>query len=255
MVHDETSPSLPWKGLSPNPRGHILTDADRRKGGARKPSDSWVNSIKNRKKCNTKCPMFEVCPLMPLSISKANVGSACLLNKGGNALIRRFINLMVKGEEGLINEISNTLYLYANDIEVAPPSIKKDYANMCLQLHRQLYADKERAMEMKPQLTVVINEMGRDRVITPVLERGSIRLDSETNEYMHDLITTEKAHFENLTDREPDSLLNSPIIADIIEGKVHVQKSNYRTEDDEPARTEGKPKELAQPPGSPEDGT
>ena len=233
--------------LSSNPRGHILEDKDRRKTNYN--ADRWVNSIKLRKKCNTKCAIFDICPLMPLSISKANVNSPCLLNKGGNALIRRFVNLMVKGEGGLLNEISNTLYLYGNDIEVAPPSIKKDYINMCLQLHRQLYADKDRAMEMKPQLTVVINEMGRDRTIIPVLEKGALSFDNETNEFMADYMNV---HNYRILDAEEDSLLNSPIINEIIEGKVHVQKSNYPTEDDEPARTESESKELEEASGSSE---
>lgn len=245
------------ESLTPNPRGHILTKEDRIKGGKSGTPDSWVNAIKNRKKCNTKCPILEICPLMPLSISKANIGSPCLLNKGGNALIRRFINIFVKGEAGLINEVNNIIYLYGLDIETAPPSLKREYAQMAMKWHEQQFVKMERMMEQKPNLTVVINEMGRDgqlRTITPVVEAGRIRLGKETNEFMHDLVTSEKEHFENLTDKEPDSLLNSPIIADIIEGKVHVQKSNYRTEDDEPARTESEPEELEEAPGSPEGG-
>ena len=154
----------------------MLTDEDRKKGWNNKeklPSVGIINAIKNRKKCHPRCFIFELCPMMPLSMSSANQDGACMLNKGGNVLIRRFVNLIVKGEDGLISEINNVLYMYGYDIETAPPSVKKDYVQMCLALHKQLYTDRERTSEMKPNLTVVINEMGRDglvREVVPVLE-------------------------------------------------------------------------------------
>lgn len=230
------------ESLSPNPRGHIITKEDSSRGGKKHSPDRWVNSIKNRKKCSTKCAIFDICPLMALSISKANVGTACLLNKGGNALIRRFVNIFVKGEQGLLNELDNVLYIYGLDIESQPKSVQKEYANLILQKHRQVYGDKERIQEMKPQLTVVINEMGRDREIIPVLEAGPIRLGREVNEVMAEYVET---HRDRFMDVEEDSLLNSPIIEDILAGRIDVPKSNRRPEDDEPARSEGESEELA----------
>ena len=216
--------------------GHIITAEDRlKKTGKRNPGMALVNSIKNRKWCGAKCRIFWYCPMMPLSMSRANVDGACLLNKGGNVLIRRFLNLMAKGEDGLLNEIMNTLFSYGYDIETAPPSVKKEYAMMCLQLHKQLYADKERAQEMKPQLTVVINEMGRDGVIreVPVIEVGKVSA-AGVSKAASDFL-------DSLEEEDPDSLLDSPKLEEIMR---HVQESNSGTADDGSEGTEGEPKEL-----------
>jgi len=147
-----------------NQTNHDFTLVDQIAGGKVKPDKKtkMLCSIRKMRHCNPACEIFEICPMMPVSLCKANVNSTCLLNAGGEVLLRRFVNLMLKGESGLLNEINNVIYSYGEDIETAPPSIKKEYAQMCMQLHKQLYADKDRATEMKPQLTVVINEMGRD---------------------------------------------------------------------------------------------
>ena len=252
--------------------GHVLTDEDRlKKTGKKNPGTSIINAIKHRRTCGSRCPIFETCPMMPLSVSRANPDSRCLLNLGGNVLIRRFINLMVKGEDGLINEINTVLYSYAQDIEVASPAVKKDYAMMCMQLHRQLYGDPRRTQfEAKPQLTVVINEMDcegkiREVEVVPVLESGGInnaKLDIEAAKMI-----------EASKEDDPDSLLNSPMFDDLFknlpvqrgtspeqrntvqgkggkfERKVNVQESDHRAEGDEPARTEREPEELAQASG------
>jgi hypothetical protein len=260
------------EGKSLTHGGHVLTDEDRlKKTGKRNPGTSIINAIKHRRTCGSRCPIFEVCPMMPLSVSRANPESRCLLNLGGNVLIRRFMNLIVKGEDGLINEINNVLYSYAQDIEVASPAVKKDYAMMCMQLHRQLYGDPRRAqMEAKPQLTVVINEMdGEGRIreveVVPVVEAGGInnaKLDIEAAK----MIMAAK-------EDDPESLVNSPIFDKLFENvpthgtsaeqrntvqgkggkferKVNVPKQDTGTADDESARTEGEPEELAQASGS-----
>src|SRR5512137_135689 len=206
-------------------KGHMLTETDREKAWHQpKPNMRIVNAIKNRKKCSARCIIFELCPMMPLSMSAANRESACLLNRGGNVLIRRFINLMVKGEDGLLNEINSVLYSYAFDIETAPPSIKKEYAELLLKLHNQLYAKKEKELEARPNLTVVINEMGSDgkiREIVPLIEAGPVLRRGECRK-LNAAVT------EALTD-DPESLMSSPIIEEI----MNVQEPYHRTETNE----------------------
>lgn len=255
-----------------------FTDEDRYKARvarSEKPNDgsAIINGIKNRKHCNTRCIIFDQCPMMPLSLSRENPNSDCLLNKGGNVLIRRFINLMAKGEDGLLNEINNTLYSYAFDIETAPPSVKKDYAMMCMKLHEQLYASqKNRDMEMKPNLTVVINEMdntGKIREITPILEAGPIG-GRKLNKEAYDAVKEE----------DPESLLTSPLLEDLMknvpthaphhlsaadrnteqgkDGKFrrkHVQEPDTENGGDASSGTEGESKELAETPPVTDGGT
>jgi len=221
-------------------KGHVLTQADREKGWhTPKPQMAIINAIKNRKKCSPRCMIFELCPMMALSMSRANTEGACLLNRGGNVMIRRFVNLMVKGEDGLLNEINNVLYSYGFDIETAPPSVKKEYAQLLMQLHNQLYAKKEKEMESRPNLTVVINEMGSDgkiREIVPVIETGGVMRRGESRKLI--------AAIEDAYEEDPESLMNSPIVGEI----MNVQEPYHRTKNDEHTRTEGEPEELAEAP-------
>lgn len=228
-------------------KGHVLTQADREKGWhTPKPQMAIINAIKNRKKCSPRCMIFELCPMMALSMSAANRDGACLLNRGGNVLIRRFINLMVKGEDGILNEINNVLYSYAFDIETAPPSIKKEYAQLLLQLHNQLYAKRDKEQEARPNLTVVINEMGSDgkiREVVPIIETGGVMKRGEARKLI--------AAIEDAKTEDPESLMNSPIIEEI----MNVQEPYRRTEDDERQGTEGEPEELAETPAASGGGT
>jgi hypothetical protein len=148
---------------------------------------------------------------------------------------------MVKGEDGLLNEINNTLYSYAYDIETAPPVIKKEYAQMCMQLHKQLYADKERALENKPNLTVVINEMGRDgqtREIIPRVEQQPLLLHKNKRQELNAILG-------DCQQDDPESLMFSPIINDLFGREVvDVQEQDSRAEDDESVGTEGEPEKL-----------
>lgn len=154
---------------------------------------------------------------------------------------------MVKGEDGILNEINNTLYSYAHDIEVAPPSVKRDYAMMCLKLHDQLYCKKAVEQMERPALTVVINEMGADgriREIVPIIDDSHIPLQHGKSKMLADAV-------KSIRTEDPESLFDSPIVEEIL----HVQKPNNRAKDDEPVGTEGKPEELAETPGRTEDRT
>lgn len=260
-----------------------LTDADRQKShdvqaaeGRGNDGAAIINTIRRRTKCGTKCMLFDRCPLMPLSISAANKGRTCLLNVGGAVMIRRYLNLIAKGEDGIINEINNTLYLYAQDIETASPKVKKEYALMCMQLHKQLYVDRPAGkLEERPQLTVVINELGRKEAIVPIVDVTPLNQASqrETNKLAYRIVKAEK-------EEDPESLINSPVVDQVMKDlpniypnlckpssaesrnteqdpetgkfrrKTSVQKPHSNTENDEPEGTSSQPEELAQAPES-----
>lgn len=217
----------------------------------KKPGTGIVNAIKNRKKCNTRCFIFEICPLMALSLSKQNVGSTCLLNKGGNALIRRFVRTFVNGEQGLIDEINNILYLYGLDIEVAPAAIKKDYATLLMNWHKQQFVDSKLEYEEKPKLTVVINELGEagttQREIIPIVEAGHIRLGKQRCEQLAEIVEISQKE-------DPNSILSSPLLDQILNTEIpiseaqYVPKQNSRIQDGESSGTQSAPKELEKTP-------
>jgi len=255
--------------------GHVLTDEDRvKKTGKRSGGTSIINAIKNRTNCDSRCKIFTICPMMPLSQSRENVKQTCLLNAGGNALIRQFVNTFVSGEPGLVNQINYILYHYGLDIETAPASIKKDYAQLLMQWHKQKFGDPRLVQESKPNLTVVINEMGKDGKIIevpiiPIIDVGPIK--NARNDKILDAMVNQ--HLE----KDPESLLGSPIVDELMKnvptfakfapGARNTNKDatgrfarkeitdgipeqDSGAPDDESGGTEGEPEELAESPKS-----
>lgn len=261
---------------------HVLTDEERlKKTGKKNPGVKIINSIKNRTHCNQKCKIFWVCPMMALSISRQNPAQTCLLNAGGNVLIRRFINIFATGKKGLENEINSTLYSYGFDIETAPPGIKKDYATMLMTWHKQQYSDPGLLMEQKPNLTVIINEMddhGKIREIIPVIplvEAGEIK-NTGMNIIAGKMLEDDEKD-DGQDDDDPDTLLNSSILKDLFKdlpkpegtglsaeerGTTHGKDGRFRRKDgyvskpdrkagnDECQGTERESEELAETSGS-----
>lgn len=242
--------------------GHVLTDEDRmKKTGKRSGGTSIVNAIKNRTKCDSKCKIFTICPMMPLSQSRQNALQTCLLNAGGNALIRQFINTFVSGEAGLVNQINYILYHYGMDIETAPASVKKDYAQLLMQWHKQKFGDPRLVQEAKPNLTVVINEMGQDGKIievpiVPIVDVGPIR--NKRNDVILDAMVN-----KNL-EQDPESLLGSPIVDELMKNVPTFSKftpGTRNTNKDESGRfarkeiTDGIPEQDTRAPGNEPTGT
>jgi hypothetical protein len=192
-------------------------------------------------------------------------------------MIRRFINLVARGEQGILDEINGALYHYSFDIETAPPGIKERYILMLLQLHKQLHGDpKLKEMEEKPKLTVIINEMGARKEIVPYLEAGPI--GNSTNNLIAAQVVAQAEHED-----DEDSLYTSPMLQDLITHEkrpaIHhlsakarnteqgpggmfrrikkddVQEQDSKTGNDERIGTEGQPGELEEAPGSTESGS
>jgi hypothetical protein len=135
-----------------------------------------------------------------------------------------------------------------------------------MSLHKQLYVDSKRELEARPHLTVVINEMGGQKEIIPIMDVGKIDCE-RTNQKAY-------AQIEEMNREDPESLMSSPMIEDLMkdvplfprhhlsaeqrntergpDGKWRrkvVPEQDNRTEDDEPRGVESAPKELA---GAPE---
>lgn len=212
---------------------------------------------------------------MALSISKANVNGVCLLNAGGNALIKRFLNIFAKGEEGIKNEIDAVLYSIGLDIETASPQQKKDYAVLLMNWHRQQYSDPRRVEEMKPSLTVVINEMGPDGEVkevqvVPCVDSTPFK-NGEVDKAAYRVLEERRI---DQTEGDPDSLFTSPMIDELKKGlprlkgssaeerntthgkggrfvslkgvKKSVPEQDSRAEVNEPGRVKREPEELAE---------
>jgi hypothetical protein len=189
---------------------------------------------------------------MPLSMSQANTGSPCLLNKGGNALIRRFIKLFVSGEQGLIEEINGILYLYGMDIETAPAEVKKNYAELLMRWHDQTFIKSKREFEEKPQLTIVLKELGGEGKTTsviPVVEQGPIRLGAKRCAMLNEIVTEAQKP-------DPDSLLSSDIFDALMDSStpikeaISVSEQDSGSSSDESTGTQSTPEKLEKAPES-----
>ena len=68
--------------------------------------------------CSSRCPMFDMCPLMPISAKPAKMSDRkCLVNTGSNDVRRAFINLFLRGHSGLVDEMMRAYTSYLQSVE------------------------------------------------------------------------------------------------------------------------------------------
>ena len=127
-----------------NLAGHVhkLTKADNRKGGkSRSKRKAIANSLKNRKYCNTRCPLFP-CFAEPLSHEKYS--GECALKKFPYNLQKKVIDLFLKGEQGMNTQIMHMLIEVSKGFDKSTWSdqrrIMYDWASM----KKAIYGDKSR---------------------------------------------------------------------------------------------------------------
>lgn len=85
---------------------------------AAKSGAQMYQSIRNMRKCSSKCPMFDVCPLAPISIKPANFKERhCLVNAGSHDVRRAYINMFLRGHSGLVDEMMRAYTGYLSAVE------------------------------------------------------------------------------------------------------------------------------------------
>lgn len=184
---------------------------DRQKGGRTKSIfKSLADSLKKRKKCNASCFYFEDCPLMPLSMSAAE--HKCMMKQFPESTRKRFTDVFLRGEEGMIDDIKKAIYQYglsANDLRG-----KKEYIELMLKLHKAVYGDKSQVITANEPLQININQLQSVGKETKEIPDATVKAAVEVLE-----TKKSKELRESLEPPEPDpeSLMYSPLARQMID--------------------------------------
>ena len=100
-------PRIPFK------KGEKRTKEIGRKGGRRStPKKTFANALKNRKWCTPGCVLFGSCPFASLSQrpeEEKGFGGKCGLKQMPIKTQRRVVDILTKGSQGLVDEMSRVL--------------------------------------------------------------------------------------------------------------------------------------------------
>lgn len=126
-----------------------LTQDERIRGGSNTtPIKALANSVRKRKWCSITCPFSDVCPMLPLSMSKEsevmvdNVAKhPCKLKDAPVGVQRRIKNLFLGDEEGLLTEIKGALFIVGQNL-TSDTKDRLAYVDSLTKLHRVIYGDK-----------------------------------------------------------------------------------------------------------------
>lgn len=114
----------------------------------------FSQKIAQRKTCSPVCPIYDRCPAMQVSYTRAD--RACQFKHVNPELRRKFFRLFFEGKEGLIDEITAMIYRHGDAIhqrlerdrfekpDQAPPRapIEAD-ARLLMDFYRLLYGNKQ----------------------------------------------------------------------------------------------------------------
>ena len=217
--------------------GYRLTDADRKKGWeahAQHPRGGFnpIMAITRRRWCSPNCIVFYQCPMMPVAMSAKPKEKACLINgyydpqkklfvKTGDKLRRRFINMFMTGEDGIIDEMKRVLFDYSIESGSATIQDRKDYIDMLLKLYRSLYGDRKAARVVEP-ITITLREIGFDGEL--IGEGETIHKSKHMNNVVNNHKVAQKMK-ENFAIRlaaaeDKESLATSPMLEGILNHEI-----------------------------------
>jgi hypothetical protein len=195
-----------------------LTDEDRSKGGSNTtPMKALANSIRGRKWCSLECPFSDVCPMLPLSMSKESevmVGDRakhpCKLKDAPLGVQRRIKNLFLGDEEGLLTEIRGALFVVGQNLG---KDVKERlaYIDSLTKLHRVIYGDKSNLNPGDQPFKITVRQYQSENKSAQEVQIG--RQDKAA-----ELLANRKPHVIQ-DELDPESLYLSPVLDAIVSVK------------------------------------
>ena len=176
-------------------------------------------TIRSMRYCSVKCPMFEVCPVMPLAVKPEELRDrVCLVNAGTHDLRMAYINLFLRGEDGLIEEIKRGFVNYLKETELLEEAFKpgkgepamggkererllvhrEKMMGMLMALHKTMYGEKKTIRHDNKPVAIKMVEIGS--------EGQPVRLIREDRK----LSEEEKAEFEVLEQKVMEAAAQDP---------------------------------------------
>lgn len=98
--------------------------------------NKWLVFSQSRTNCTQSCTFFAICP-MTIYAPHAICMDLTLEEK------KRFFHLFLYGAEGLKNEILSTLFSFSKGISFSEPDDLKEYLELLLKVHKNVYDGKQ----------------------------------------------------------------------------------------------------------------
>lgn len=199
---------------------HEFTKEESAKGGnSITVYKSLARTLGMRKKCSTSCVFFHTCPVSAMAMNhtdpKTKVVHPCLMKEFPPTVKQQFIDLFLTGEEGIIASIKKALHNYMVDVDAyGNLKDKKDMIQLMLQFYKEVYNSPRKAAGVKEPLTITIRRVGMQPESISVMPHEALPPGRFSIEDLNNPAN------DDITEDDPNSLLNSPLITRIVRGQV-----------------------------------
>lgn len=180
---------------------------------------SLARTLGMRKKCSSSCVFFHTCPVSAMAMNhtdlKTGVVHPCLMKEFPPSVKQQFIDLFLTGEEGIIASIKKALHNYMVDVDAyGKLSDKRDMVRLMLDFYKEVYNSPRKGITKKEPLTITIRRVGMAPETISVMPHEALPPGKISVE---DLVNPAN---DDITEDDPESLLNSPMITQLVRGRV-----------------------------------
>lgn len=103
----------------------------------------FIKHMRKQKYCTPRCPAFDFCPVMPMAQNASTPKKPCVMGQMGEKIRRRFERLFIRGQDGLITELMDTLYHVGLKTNLEGTlGDHRAYAGLLLNTSKALYGEK-----------------------------------------------------------------------------------------------------------------
>jgi len=199
---------------------NVLTDGERATGGkSLSPLKILANSIRRRKYCSVQCAFADMCPVLPLAMSKEemlpNGKQPCKLKSAPQSMQRRIQNMFINGEEGLLLEIKQSLFVVSTHLGNDNKE-RMAYADSLMRLHKSIYGEKSQLTSSPEPLEITVRQLN---IKSGDAQEIKIGTPKEIRQLNAAAILSRNDPPDEPEDNDPESLFASPILETIIRKK------------------------------------
>lgn len=200
---------------------NVLTDGERSVGGkSLSPLKVLANSTRRRKYCSVQCAFADMCPVLPLSMSKEemlpNGKQPCKMKSAPQSMQRRIQNMFLNGEEGLLLEIKQSLFVVSTHLGDDNKE-RMQYADSLMRLHKSIYGEKSQLTSSPEPLEITVRQLNVRSGDAQEIKIG--KQPHQIRQANAAAILARNDPPQEPIDVDPESLLTSPILETIIHRK------------------------------------
>lgn len=195
---------------------NVLTPAENSLGGSSSsPLKILANSVRRRKYCNVKCMFLDMCPVLPLAMSREerlpNGKQPCKLRDAPHAVQRRIKNMFLNGEEGLLLEIKQSLFVVSTNLGQDNKE-RMQFADSLMKLHKSVYGEKSQITASPEPLEITVRQLNTSGAQEITIGKEIRQANAAALIDRARILRDRSPPPEEPVDIDPETLLLSPII-------------------------------------------